>query len=103
MVVGAVAALALFDVLPELPGWAHLVLPAGFAIGLGTAPYLGVRGLRLPDANDARRRPGRDSGLDHRPLSGLRDAQASGSAETARRAPWRGHQTRTDTGRNGTG
>ncbi|HET8726567.1 MAG TPA: DUF4175 family protein, partial [Alphaproteobacteria bacterium] len=91
---GAFAALALFDLLPELPGLLHGAVLAGFALCLVLSLYLGLRGVSLPDGNQARRRLEQDSNLRHRPLTGLRDVQALGSADAGSRALWRLHRER---------
>src|ERR1700730_152036 len=70
-VLGAFLVLALFDVLPNLPGLLHAAiligLGAAFAIGLAAA----VGKTVIPDAFAARRRIEQASGLQHRPLAGL--------------------------------
>jgi uncharacterized protein (TIGR02302 family) len=65
--------LALFDLLPLLPGLVHaailLVLGAAFLLALAAA----FREVSLPSAAAARRRIERASGLSHRPLQALAD------------------------------
>ncbi len=85
-------AVALFDVLPRLPGWLHLAILILFAAGFAVTLALGLRRVRLPGQDDARRRLERDSGLPHRPLHTLRD-RPSGSDPMAA-ALWALHQER---------
>ncbi|XKH37643.1 DUF4175 family protein [Azospirillum doebereinerae] len=92
-ILGVFAALALFNLLPHLPGWLHaavLVLLVGAFL---LAAIAGFRRLRLPDEAEARRRLERDSGLPHRPLNTLRDRSAGG--DPMAEALWRLHQERT--------
>lgn len=90
----AFLALALFDLLPRLPGWLHLAVLALVALaGIG----LLIRALRdpiWPDAAAARRRLERDSGARHRPLTALADLQAAGTNDPASRALWHQHLKR---------
>ncbi len=91
---GLFLALALLDLLPALPGWAHALVLAGF---LGAAAYLlwrAVFRLRWPALAAARHRVERDSGLDHRPLTGLEDHLASGARDAASSALWELHRRR---------
>lgn len=70
---------ALFDLLPMLPGWLHAVILAVFVLA-------GLRLLRLmlrskwPDQQAAAQRLERDGGLEHRPFQALRDRPLSGDA-----------------------
>ncbi|HYH38577.1 MAG TPA: TIGR02302 family protein [Azospirillum sp.] len=90
--VGAFLVLALFNLLPMLPGWLHalvlVLLAAAFAFSL----WRGFRGFALPDTAAARRRLERDTGLAHRPLHVLRDRPAGGDATAL--ALWELHQQR---------
>ncbi|HMG51486.1 MAG TPA: TIGR02302 family protein [Inquilinus sp.] len=90
-VLGAFLVIAGFDLLPDLPGWLHALVLAGFAAGLVLASRPLWR-LRLPDGFAARRRLERDSGIDHRPLTGLHDTQATGTTDALSRALWQRHQ-----------
>lgn len=91
-VTGAFLALALFNVLPLLPGWLHLAVLAGFAAALAAVLWRGFRGFAWPDEAAARRRLEHDSGLPHRPLHALRD-RVSGTDPMAA-ALWTLHQER---------
>ena len=86
-------ALALFDVLPTLPGWLHGLVLAGFAAGLG---FLGWRAVSLarPSDDEAARRLERDSGLSHRPLAALADRLAAGADDPVAKAMWQLHLRR---------
>ena len=84
--------LALLDVLPSLPGWLHFAALAAVAIVLLFLSAAGVRDLNLPTRPEARRRIEIDSGLAHRPLSGISDIQAAGLEDAASRRLWRHHQ-----------
>lgn len=81
-------ALALFDLLPLLPGWLHAAILAIFAA-------VGLFLLRLmlrskwPDQAAAARRLEQDSGLGHRPFQALGDRPVVGDA-----ALWDSHRQR---------
>lgn len=89
-VLGAFLVLAGFDLLPDLPGWLHALILVAFAAALVLASRPLWR-LRLPDGRSARRRLERDSGLEHRPLTGLRDTQATGTSDPLSRVLWQRH------------
>lgn len=93
-VLGVFAALVLFDVLPALPPWVHLALLAAFGLGFLLALWFGLKGFTPPGPEAAERRLERDSGLQHRPLSALRDLQASGTSDPGSRALWHIHHER---------
>ena len=91
---GLFLALALLDFLPALPAWAHLLVLAGF---LGAAAFFVWRALlrlRWPAMAAARHRVERDSGLEHRPLTGLEDQLAAGGRDAAASALWELHRRR---------
>ncbi|MGP1397782.1 MAG: TIGR02302 family protein [Inquilinaceae bacterium] len=88
------AVLALFDLLPVLPGWMHLGVLIALFCALGVALYSAARRAAWPSLNSARRRLERDSGLAHRPLTGLLDRQAGGLDDGASIAAWRLHRER---------
>ncbi len=91
---GAFLALALFDVLPRLPAWLHVlvlvVLAAAFVAGL----YRGRGAFRLPDALTGRRRLETASGFVHRPLATLDDRLAGGANDPVTKELWRVHRAR---------
>lgn len=93
-IAGLFLALALFGVLPLLPGWLHAAVLALFALAFLAALARGARLLRLPGEAAAVRRLERDSGLAHRPLSTLRDRLAAGEGDPATAGLWRLHQER---------
>ncbi len=91
---GLFLALALLDFLPALPAWAHGLVLTGF---LGAAAFVlwrALHRLRWPALAAARHRVERDSGLDHRPLTGLEDHLASGARDAATSALWDLHRRR---------
>jgi uncharacterized protein (TIGR02302 family) len=91
---GVFLALALFDILPALPGWLHglvLVLTAG---GLVWLIWRGVRHVSVAGIEAARRRIEQDSELDHRPLQTLSDHIGAGGEDSDSVALWNLHQQR---------
>jgi uncharacterized protein (TIGR02302 family) len=95
-VLGLFAVLALFDLLPALPGWAHAAALALFGLALMAAIAWGVRAVgfgAVPDTVAARRRIERSSGLAHRPLQALAD-YPSGPLDGEMAALWVAHQRR---------
>jgi uncharacterized protein (TIGR02302 family) len=91
---GIFVALALFDVLPLLPGWLHAGVLAAFAAGLVAAGWRGVVRLDWPDDDEAARRLERDSGLAHRPLAALADRLAADRDDPVAVALWTAHRRR---------
>ena len=81
------AALALFDVLPLLPGWLHAAVLVAFVAALGYFVWR-LRRLAAPGLAQARRRIERDSGFAHRPLQGLADTLEAGAEDPVARALW---------------
>ena len=85
--------LALFDLLPNLPGLLHaavlVCLGAAFVIGAAAAFGRTV----LPDIISTRRRIEQASGLEHRPLQTLAD-RPSGTPDAASAALWEAHRRR---------
>ncbi len=95
-VLGMFAVLALFDVLPRLPGPAHAGVLALFAIAFAGAVVWGSRSARIgtwPDPIMARRRIEEASGLPHRPLEALAD-RPSAPLDGQAAALWAAHQRR---------
>lgn len=91
---GLFLALALFDLLPHLPGWLHGLI---LALGAGGLSYLVGRVplyLKLPDRDEAARRLERDSELPHRPLAALADRMAGSGDDPLASALWRAHRRR---------
>jgi uncharacterized protein (TIGR02302 family) len=95
-VFGVFAALALFDVLPGLPGLAHAGVLGLFAFAFAGAVGWGLFAARIgawPDRVMARRRIEQASGLAHRPLQALAD-RPSGPLDGQAAALWTAHQRR---------
>jgi hypothetical protein len=91
-VLGLWLTIALLGLPLLLPGWARLLLAAGFAGALGFVAWRSLRGLRLPDEDAADRRLERVSGLPHRPLAALTDRPAGG--DPMAQAVWEVHRAR---------
>ncbi len=87
------SALALFDLLPMLPGWLHGLTLAAFLALAATAAWR-LRRVSPPSAELARRRLERDSGLLHRPLETLSDRLAAGADDPFSRALWQTERDR---------
>lgn len=75
-----------------LPGWAHVLILAGFAAALVLALRHGFKGFRGPDAAAVDRRLERETGLKHRPLAALQDQPATQDPDGL--ALWQAHQSR---------
>lgn len=93
-IAGAFAALALSDFLPLLPGWAHVLVLAGFAAGFAAALVRGAKRLHLPAKREAERRVERESHLANRPLEALDDRPAVADLSEGQRELWRAHRAR---------
>lgn len=91
---GLFLALALLDLLPRLPAWLHLAALVAFVAALVAAFAHAVRGARLPEWVECRRRLERDSELCHRPLSTLEDRLAGGGDDPLARSLWALHRQR---------
>jgi uncharacterized protein (TIGR02302 family) len=89
--IGAFLVLALFDLLPSLPGPAHAVLLAAFALAIAAAAAHGVWRIAWPDRSAARRRIELSSGLAHRPLLALGDRPSTALGPDGD-ALWAAHQ-----------
>ncbi len=93
----AIAALFLaavwLRILVALPDWARLSLVAVFVLAFVASL---VPLVRMPRARpgEALARLERDSGFDHRPLTGLVDAQAAGDGDPVAVALWQAHKRR---------
>lgn len=93
-VAGLFLAAVLFDLLPRLGGWLHLLALIAFGAALAGTLWRGLRGARLPDDNAARRRIETASGLPHRPLETLDDELAAGRRDPLAEALWQAHRWR---------
>src|SRR5262245_52346224 len=93
-VVGFFVIFALFDLLPLLPDWLHLLALVVFA-GLLLFALWRIRHLFiLPENAAGRRRLETASGLQHRPLFTLRDDLAGGADDPVARSLWEAHRER---------
>lgn len=96
-VLGVFAVLALFDLLPALPGWTHSVILGILVVALAVAIIRAARGPAgfglWPDGIAARRRLETASGLPHRPLQALAD-RPSTPLDGAAASLWAAHQRR---------
>lgn len=93
-VAGVLLALALFDVLPLLPGWLHGLVLAATAGSIAALLVRLVLRLPLPSADQAARRLERDSGLAHRPLDTLADQPVGKADDPLVQALWQAHRRR---------
>lgn len=93
-IVGGFVAIALMDVLPQLPGWLHALVLSLFGIGTALALAWAVPALRPIPRIVARRRLERDSGIEHRPLTAVEDRMAAGVGDVVAAALWRRHRER---------
>lgn len=90
---GGLVALALFDVLPLLPGWLHALVLVAVAGGVAFLTTRAVLRLNWPTLDQAARRLERDSGLEHRPLAALADRPVAADDPIAQ-ALWHIHRRR---------
>ena len=88
---GAFLGVALLDVLPRLPDWAHGLFLVAMASALAWLARRAWTHAALADEPAGRARIERDSGLDHRPLTALEDRLASGGDDPAAHALWQAH------------
>lgn len=93
-IAGLFVALALFDVLPALPGWLHAMLLVAFVIAFLSSLIGTLRRFTPPDPEEGKRRLELASGLDHRPLTAVDDSLAGGADDGAATALWQAHQRR---------
>src|SRR3972149_6170486 len=78
LISGTFLALALFDVLPMLPGWVHGLVLVAFAAFFAAALFHAWSRLRVPGRREAARRIELASDLRNRPLAALEDRPAGG-------------------------
>ena len=88
---GAFAGLALLDVLPLLPEWAHGIFLVGAVALLAWLVRRAFAAAARAGAAAGRARIERDSGLVHRPLTAIDDRMATGADDAASRALWEAH------------
>ncbi|HWK46176.1 MAG TPA: TIGR02302 family protein [Stellaceae bacterium] len=91
---GGFLVVALFDLLPVLPGWLHSLVLIAWVAGLGWALWHARGALVLPNITAARRRLELSSGLLHRPLAVLEDRPIDGGTDPATAALWQAHRQR---------
>jgi uncharacterized protein (TIGR02302 family) len=92
-VLGGFLVLALFDLLPLLPGLLHAMVLLGFGVAFFAALAAAARSIIVPDRLAARRRIELASGLAHRPLQALAD-RPSGSPDPQAERLWQAHLRR---------
>jgi uncharacterized protein (TIGR02302 family) len=94
VVLGLFLIVALFDLLPLLPGWLHLALLLGFAVAAAWAMGRIWPALRFPAYIDGIRRIERVNALAHRPLTGLADDLATSAGDAAASQLWERYRRR---------
>jgi uncharacterized protein (TIGR02302 family) len=92
-VLGTFLVLALFDLLPNLPGLLHAAVLLGLSAVFVVALAAAFRKLFVPDRFAARRRIEQASGLQHRPLQTLAD-RPSGPLDSQAAGLWQAHLRR---------
>ena len=90
---GVFLVLALFDLLPDLPGLLHAAVLLGLGVAFAVGLVMAWRRAALPDSLAARRRIELASGLRHRPLQTLAD-RPSGALDVQASGLWRAHLQR---------
>ena len=88
------AAMALSDLLPELPGVLHALILVVAVSAFAVLLWQGLRGLRLPSDTAARHRVETDSALKHRPLTAALDQRITNPDDPLSTAMWRAHLRR---------
>jgi uncharacterized protein (TIGR02302 family) len=89
---GVFLCVALLDLLPMLPWWAHAGVLIATLLTILVLLWHGLARLTPPDATAADRRLEQDSGLSHRPLAALTDRPATHDPTSL--ALWRAHVAR---------
>ncbi len=92
-IIGLFLILALFGLLPLLPGLIHGAVLLAFGAAFLTALARGFQGLSVPDSVTARRRIERASGMRHRPLQALAD-RPSTPLDPLAAGLWEAHRRR---------
>jgi uncharacterized protein (TIGR02302 family) len=93
-VAGVFLVVALFDVLPMLPGPAHVTVLVLFIVAFAAALWRAVRAMSWPGASLGERRIEIASGLGDRPLMAIRDTLATSTGDSGSEALWRTHRKR---------
>lgn len=94
-IIGVWIGLAWLGVPQGLPGWAHAAGLAVTGVAATLLAGVGLRRFRAPDRAAIVHRLETDSGLAHRPLSGLQDTLAASDDDPATQALWAAHRRRT--------
>ncbi len=90
-VAGVFVGLALLDILPLWPAWAHGVFLVGAASLLAWLVRRAFAAAALAGESAGRARIEHDSGLAHRPLTAIEDRLVLGADDAASRALWEAH------------
>ena len=93
-VIGSFLAVALTDLLPQLPPVAHVLVLAAFAAAALAAAVYALPALRRVRRDDALRRLDHDAATGHRPLATSEDRLAAGDDDPFTAALWARHQQR---------
>ena len=93
LILGLFISLALFDILPLLPNWLHLLVLLFFGVGIFWALAKSRSAVKLPSVREAKRRVETKSGLSHRPLTSLDDKFISTNNKDSGRL-WELHRMR---------
>ena len=93
LILGLFISLALFDILPLLPNWLHLLVLLFFGVGIFWALAKSRSAVKLPSVREAKRRVETKSGLSHRPLTSLDDKLISTTNKDSGRL-WELHRIR---------
>lgn len=93
-IVAAFVAVALLDLLPQLPFWLHLFVLVGFGAGAAWAFHYLVSESYTASYERVRHRIERDSNIDHRPLTALNDQPLIPDASGEERVLWQAHLAR---------
>lgn len=91
-IAGLFLTLALFDVLPLLPGWMHAGVLAALTAAFVWTLWRAIPAFRLPAHGSAQRRLETESRLEHRPLALAEDQLAGGRGDPLSEAMWRAHR-----------
>lgn len=83
LIVGVFLCIALFDLLPMVEGWIHLLLLAAFALAAVAVVARAVRLFVRPTRHEAQRRVETSSRLKHRPLSTFGDRPVGSDLDAA--------------------
>ncbi|MEC8623144.1 MAG: DUF4175 family protein, partial [Pseudomonadota bacterium] len=73
LILGLFISIALFNILPLLPNWLHLLVLLFFGFGIFWTLIKSRSAIKLPSVREAKRRVEVKSGLSHRPLTSLDD------------------------------